>query len=219
MFNTHHYEKSLSEVSLIPRILPANYKPVVEDSCRLLTRLVLDTLYDNKINHKLNGSKLATILKEEGALENLPNVLVGSARFDLAVQGDPTPDNPPGLIEFNLVDYGGIGWIPRMNKVYLNHMKELPFLVEHDNFIPSFYRNFMHLGNRFLMVMDGGTQYEDYDLFREEIRKYGMRFDPISCDDFAKEVTFSANSLNWQGTRYDAIYLKAFSMEEEVESN
>ncbi len=201
--------------SVMPRVFPSFYKEPVHDACRLLTRLILDTLYDRERSSSLNGSDMAKMLREDGILDHLPGGLFGSARYDLAVVGEPASDNPPKLIEFNLVDYGGMGWTPRLHKAFLDVVPELSHAVEDDKTVFSMARNFARMGDRFLMVMEGETTYEDYDLFREEIERYGITMDIVSLDDF-DNVQLSDSGVVYKGRRYCALYLKALSMEDEI---
>ncbi len=211
-------------VSVLPRVLPRDYARTVSEVCRLLTRLHLDTLYDPKVNRDLNGSKLATILQEDGALENLPDVLIGTGRYDLAVVGEPSANNPPGVIEFNLLDCGGVGWVPTVNDLYLQVVPELTGLVQEDQFFSSTSKYFRRLGNKFLMVTDDDLDFEDYALFRRDMAIRDVYFKHITVEDFAKGVLDGTIGLSVDGVTqstnsYNALYLKGLSMDDEVEAN
>ena len=84
-------------MSLTPRIIPSQYVPVIGQTCNIIAKLTLGTLYGQNTNRDLNGSKLATIL-EEGVLDYLPEVMMGSARYDLAIVGQLRKNNSPKLI-------------------------------------------------------------------------------------------------------------------------
>ena len=100
------------DCSVIPRILPASYLPAIRRSARDITECLMKilSLPDRELLAILpRGPITDYLIGELGVLKHRPRRLCGSLRFDMAVEGPPTPSNPPVLLEVNEIGFDGTG--------------------------------------------------------------------------------------------------------------
>lgn len=210
--------------SYLPRILPANYETVVEKACRLLTEAMLETAYTCPQELDIPGLN-RSFIKQTNVLKNMPKKAVGTYRFDFAVCGKPSENNPPKLLEANCVDYGGAGWVPDTMQSVIETLPQLQKAVSYRDIREGMARHFKKMGESMLFITAGETGYPDYALFERAIRQHGIRVGSISDDDFREAHIDGKISMNSMGIEvrsgsakghYDFIYPRCFTTRGEM---
>lgn len=120
----------LEDFSLVPRVFPASYMRVIEDAARHLTGAVLTLASKDKqfiLKHLSTDARWNTLIERHGILDRAPTRLVGELRYDFAIAGPLTADNPPQLMEINgaaLGLYAFASFLPRTLKalIALDHL-------------------------------------------------------------------------------------------------
>ncbi|MBU4484327.1 hypothetical protein KKA47_02785 [bacterium] len=100
-----------ADISVIPRFIPQDYWHIVEKSCTALTELILKmlSLPPKEIQKFLIPTPITNFLiKELGVLKQHNKRLTGGLRYDFAIEGKLSPDNPPKLLEVNEIGVDGM---------------------------------------------------------------------------------------------------------------
>jgi hypothetical protein len=95
---------NLEDLSLVPRVLPNSYIGVIREACNNLTRALINIASKNQgtiLEWLKPDRRWKKLIFDHGVFERTPDRLVGELRFDFAVCGPLTPDNPPRLMEVN----------------------------------------------------------------------------------------------------------------------
>lgn len=94
----------LEDFSLVPRVFPTSYVRVIEDAARRVTDAIMRLATRDKgflLRHLSADQRWNILIKQHGILDEIPKRLVGEMRFDFAIAGPLTEDNPPQLMEIN----------------------------------------------------------------------------------------------------------------------
>ncbi len=157
------------DCSALPRILPASYLPVIRRTCRDITESLMRilSLPSDEIRELLPPTPISEyMIRELGVLKHRKRRIIGSLRFDMAVVGKPSPDNPPKLMEVNDIGFDGTG---RSSFIQETILKLFPILRREViclDTAASEVRNMRRLGRRFVRF-----QYELYNWEEEVILK------------------------------------------------
>ncbi len=90
------------EMSVIPRVLPKEYHATVERACRLLVEVMLESAAQTPKELIMPGVNYGLVKRLDVFGAN-PGKITGSCRFDMAVSGPLTAENPPKMFEVNFV--------------------------------------------------------------------------------------------------------------------
>jgi hypothetical protein len=99
------------DFSILPRLIPESYLPVIEKTCFDITKFLLSVL-------SLPAEEIKSIVPE-GPVRNFmihdlevlkyqPKRMTGSFRFDMAIVGEAHQKNPPKLLEVNEIGFDGL---------------------------------------------------------------------------------------------------------------
>ena len=116
------------DCSIYPRILPGSYLPVINKTAKQITELVMKliTLPEAEVMAIFpTGPVRDFLIRELKVLKHRPNRLVGSLRFDMAIVGEPTLQNPPKLLEINEIGFDGLARMPFIHDTLFDLMPEL----------------------------------------------------------------------------------------------
>ena len=222
--NNVRYEQGMGVMptSFIPRIIPASYLRVVHQVARALTKAQLNLLFHSELSDLLNLPGLNRLLIENlKIMDKTPARIVGGARYDFAIEGELTENNPPQLLEINNLDYGGIGWVPFTNRALLHSVPGLRDHVKNIDLDLLIAHNFSKLGKRVLMIVAGEETHSDYQIFAQGVRNYGLDIKLVNDTVFQRKlqdgkVSLSPKGVVYCGEKYDFIYLRTFSINAEV---
>ncbi len=109
-----------ADCSVFPRVLPGSYLPVIKKTARDISEAVfkLISLSETEIRAIFpSGPNRDFLLNELKVVKYRPDRLVGSLRFDMAIVGEPTPNNPPKLLEINEIGFDGLSRMPFIQDV------------------------------------------------------------------------------------------------------
>lgn len=210
-------------VSLMPRILPKDYEPVIERACRLITESIFNLAYSKSEVLKLPGLS-STLVDELHILDYLPKKIIGSARYDLAICGKPSTANPPRLLELNMLDYGGAGWVPGINDSLLKSANGLSDLVYVKDIVDGMVTNLRNLGRSVLFVYEDDFSYADFNNFERDIYPF-IRVCAMQDKEFFTTIRNKkaymgkdgiSLKINGKDRHFDFIYLRALSTIEEI---
>lgn len=200
-------------ISFFPRVLTRSYNKTIEDVCRRFTEDFLSRLYNpDRVPSDLTMFRM---LLKDGAIECLPDKLVGGMRYDLALVGRPKHDNPPHVLEVNVLNYHGVGWVPLVRDIYFSAFPELSDILEAHDMNSALAENFSRMGKSFVMVVEDDPGYEDSSVFRRSMRRYGIDIRAMSDEEFTRRLSDRTLKLSPEGVKvdekhYDAVYLRAF---------
>ena len=230
----------VTPTSSIPRVIPCSYRDLLKATTRAVAELLLGVIYSPQKRTLLSNSAVnRNLIEEFGVLDHLPQIQIGGARFDFAIAGPLTPDNPPRLLEVNMLDYGGSGWIPTTQEAWLDiMMPELKRRLYYPH--PSLFlgRNLKYVNghwnssqvNRFRPTPGKGTRAllitseagdTDCALTRRNVRRTGVTLGEITENDFADEfrsgkVRLDEKGVETRGQWYDIVYLRGMSVRNQI---
>lgn len=132
MWNAFH-DSGLSDIleqdcSIYPRILPGSYLPVINQTAKQITEMIMKliTLPEAEVKAIFpSGPVRDFLINELKVLKHRPDRLVGSLRFDMAIVGEPTVNNPPKLLEINEIGFDGLARMPFIHDTLFSLMPDL----------------------------------------------------------------------------------------------
>lgn len=157
------------DCSVIPRILPAAYLPVIRGACRdlMLCLMRLLSLPDRELMAILPPTPITDyLIRELGLFKHRPRRLTGSLRFDMAIVGKPTPDNPPKLLEVNEIGFDGTGRSSFIQQTLLRIVPGLREKIFCLDTAASETRNMRRLGGRLARFQYDSYNWEDELIIR-----------------------------------------------------
>lgn len=116
------------DFSIYPRVIPASYFSVIERTCKDITTFLLKLLSLPPAEMKAiipPGPMRNYLINEIEILRLRPNRLIGSFRFDMAIVGEPTKNNPPQLLEVNEIGFDGLARSTYFQKTLLDLIPDL----------------------------------------------------------------------------------------------
>lgn len=116
------------DFSILPRMIPASYFPVIEKTCKEITTFLLKliSLPEKEIEAIIPPGPIRDFLiKELEVLRFNPKRITGSFRFDMAIVGELTKNNPPKLLEVNEIGFDGLARSTFFQKTLLSLIPEL----------------------------------------------------------------------------------------------
>jgi hypothetical protein len=99
------------DFSILPRMIPESYFSVIEKTCKEITTFLMKllTLPEEEVRAIIPKGPIRDFMMDElKVLRHHPQRLIGSFRFDMAIVGEPTQDNPPKLLEVNEIGFDGL---------------------------------------------------------------------------------------------------------------
>jgi hypothetical protein len=143
----------LEEISLVPRVLPQSFMDTIEDACQKLTKTLLIIASLEKsflLEYLFPDSRWEKLIKSYGVLDQVPSRMIGELRYDFAICGPPSLENPPLLMEVNAGALGGVvyaGFIPALLKRFVKGLDHLTYYDLGQNFVNLGKRVGRHIAN------------------------------------------------------------------------
>lgn len=178
------------DCSVIPRILPASYLPVIvrasKDIMFFLMRLI--SLPNNELTAILPPTPVTDyLIKELGILKHRPPRLTGSLRLDMAVVGKPSAENPPKIFEVNEIGFDGVGRSSFIQETILKLIPGLDGKVICLDTAGNEAKNMRRLGKNIARIQYDGYNWEE-EVVVAKAREYGMEIRLVSPTQFDIEV-------------------------------
>ncbi|MFY7992380.1 MAG: hypothetical protein ACOVP4_03730 [Bacteriovoracaceae bacterium] len=178
------------DFSILPRLIPASYFPVIEKSCKEITTFLLSivSLPPEEIKAIVPEGPIRNFLINElGVLKNQPKRLTGSFRFDMAIVGEPNKHNPPQLLEVNEIGFDGLARSTFFQNTMLELMPELKKRVINLDTANAEVRNMNRLGKNIARI-----QYDCYNwdelYLKMTAEKMGSHLHLVSPSQFKAKI-------------------------------
>ena len=116
------------DCSIYPRVLPGDYLPVINKTAKDITEMVMKLISLPEEEAKAifpSGPVRDFLIKELKVLKHRPDRIVGSLRFDMAIVGEPSVNNPPKLLEINEIGFDGLARMPFIHDTLFSLMPDL----------------------------------------------------------------------------------------------
>lgn len=149
------------DFSVIPRLIPESYFPVIEKTCKDITSFLLQliSLPPEEVKAIVPEGPIRNYLIDElEVLKHQPRRMTGSFRFDMAIVGKPDREHPPQLLEVNEIGFDGLARSTYFQNTLLSHMPELKKRVRALDTAAAEVRNMKRLGKKIVRL-----QYDCYN--------------------------------------------------------
>lgn len=167
------------DCSIYPRVLPGSYLPVITKTAREITELIMKliTLPEAEVNAIFpEGPVRDFLLKELKVIKHRPERLVGSLRFDMAIVGKPTKNNPPKLLEINEIGFDGLARMPFIHDTLFSLMPQLRKKYFSLDTSSAEIKNMKRLGNSLARFQTDCYNWDEECLLRRaKQKKYDLR--------------------------------------------
>ncbi len=178
------------DVSVLPRILPASYLPAIRAAALDTTEFLMKflSLPEGRLRKLLHATPVTNyLINRLGVLEHRPRRLVGSLRYDFAIEGPPRPDNPPRLFEINEIGFDGTGRSSFMQETLLDHFPELKKRVRSIDSAGNEVNNMLRLGMRLLRLQYNCYNWEE-EVIISKARRRGLEIEMVSPEIFGLDI-------------------------------
>lgn len=178
------------DCSVIPRILPGSYLPVIKDTCKdlMLFLMRLISLPPKELMAILPPSPVADyLIREFGLLKHRPRRLTGSLRFDMAIVGKASASNPPKLFEINEIGFDGTGRSSLIQEILLDIIPGLRERVFCLDTAASEVRNMLRLGKNFARFQYDSYNWEEEVIVRKA-KEIGLKLRLVSPSVFGTDI-------------------------------
>lgn len=208
------------DFSILPRLIPESYFPVIEKTARDITTFLMRllSLPESEIRAIVPRGPLRDYLMDEIEVLRFKSPrLTGSFRFDLAIVGKPDENHPPQLLEVNEIGFDGLARSTFFQNTLLSLMPDLKKSVRAMDTAAAEVRNMSRLGKDMARI-----QYDCYNWDEEVLKKkaekmgtnlhlvspaqYKTKIDPKDYPLLEKKLfTFPENFVQMGKVRPDAI--------------
>jgi hypothetical protein len=180
------------DCSIYPRILPGSYLPVIKKSARDITELVMKLIsLPEKEAMAIfpKGPVRDFLLNELKVIKYRPDRLVGSMRFDMAIVGEPSVNNPPKLLEINEIGFDGLARMPFIHDTLFDLMPELRKKYFSLDTSSAEIKNMKRLGKGLARFQTDCYNWDEECLLRRaKEKKYDLRLITPTCYGLDVEV-------------------------------
>ncbi|MGE3608264.1 MAG: hypothetical protein AB7I27_01655 [Bacteriovoracaceae bacterium] len=178
------------DFSIIPRLIPESYFPVIEKTCREITTFLMKliSLPESEVRAIIPPGPLRNfIINELEVLKFRNGRITGSFRFDMAIVGEPSSKNPPKLLEVNEIGFDGLARSTFFQNTLLSLIPELKKKVISLDTAAAEVRNMNRLGKEIVRL-----QYDCYNWDEEYLKftanKMGSRLHLISPTQYKTKI-------------------------------
>jgi hypothetical protein len=167
------------DCSIYPRVLPGSYLPVINKAAKDITELVMKLIsLPEKEAMAIfpKGPVRDFLLKELRVIKHRPDRLVGSMRFDMAIVGKPSVNNPPKLLEINEIGFDGLARMPFIHDTLFSLMPDLKKKYFSLDTSSAEIKNMKRLGKSLARFQTDCYNWDEECLLRRaKERKYDLR--------------------------------------------
>jgi hypothetical protein len=178
------------DFSIIPRLIPASYFPVIEKTAKDITKFLLKilSLPEAEIKAILPQGPIRNFLIDElKVLKYKKERITGSFRFDMAIVGPPDKNHPPQLLEVNEIGFDGLARSTFFQNTLLSLMPELKNRVMALDTARAEVKNMNRLGKDIARI-----QYDCYNWDEEYLKmtadKMGSHLHLVSPSQFRTQI-------------------------------
>lgn len=178
------------DFSILPRLIPESYFPVIEKTAKEITTFLLKllSLPESEIRAIIPSGPIRNFLIDElEVLRYQPKRLTGSFRFDMAIVGKPDANHPPQLLEVNEIGFDGLARSTYFQNTLLSLMPDLKKRVKALDTAAAEVRNMNRLGKDIARI-----QYDCYNWDEKYLKmtaeKMGSRLHLVTPSQFKTTV-------------------------------
>jgi hypothetical protein len=178
------------DFSILPRLLPASYFPVIEKTCKDLTTFLLKliSLPPDEVRAIIPTGPIRNVMMDElEVLKHQPKRITGSFRFDMAIVGEPSKLNPPKLLEVNEIGFDGLARSSFFQSTLMSLIPELKKKAVALDTAAAEVRNMKRLGPDIVRL-----QYDCYNWDEEYLRltaqKMGSELHFVSPTQYKNKI-------------------------------
>lgn len=164
MIDDGYLGPNVEDMALVPRVLGGSYVKVIEDAAEQLTRAILTFANRDRdfiLKYLRPDDRWKTLIEEYGILDKVPQRMVGEIRYDFALAGPLTEENPPQLLEINgaaLGLYAFGSFLPRTVKNLVPGLHHLTYT----DVVGSFVKLGQRVGPEIATFSPGGLFWGDH---------------------------------------------------------
>lgn len=161
------------DFSILPRVLPASYFAQVKRTSYLITKFTLQllSLPENEVRAIIpKGPIRDHLLDQLQVLKFRNGRITGSYRYDMAIAGEPSKNNPPQLLEINEIGFDGLARSSFFQKTLLELLPEFRGRFKSLDTAAAEIRNMQRLGKKTARI-----QYDSYNWDEEYLVRTGKR--------------------------------------------
>src|ERR1700761_119428 len=155
---------NVEDMALVPRVLSGSYVRLIEDAAEQLTRAVLTFASRDRdfiLKYLRPDDRWKTLIEDYGILDRIPQRMVGELRYDFALTGPLTEDNPPQLLEINGAALGLYAFGSFLPKTVKDLVPGLDHLTYTD-VVDSFAKLCQRVGPEIATFSPGGLFWGDH---------------------------------------------------------
>lgn len=178
------------DFSILPRLIPGSYFPVIEKTCKEITTFLLKliSLPESEVKAIIpKGPVRDYLINELEVIKHRPNRMTGSFRFDMAIVGKADTQNPPQLLEVNELGFDGLARSTFFQDTMLGLMPELKSKVKALDTARAEVRNMSRLGKNIARL-----QYDCYNWDEEYLKiiaeKMGKKVHLVSASQYKCKI-------------------------------
>jgi len=186
-----------ADCSAIPRILPISYFPTIASTSRDLTEFLMKflSLPSRELEKILIPSPITNFLIGNlGLLEHRHRRITGSLRFDFAIVGEPTPNNPPKLLEVNDIGFDGTGRSSLIQETLFRLSPSLRRRLRVFDTADSEITNMRRLGKKILRLQYDSYNWEE-EVLAQKAKARGMQMHLVSPKTFKVDLDSDCTQL------------------------
>ena len=180
------------DCTILPRLLPFDYLSVIQKTAHDLSLFALRllSLPNNEIKAIVPSGPIRDFLIQElEVLRFRPERLVGSFRFDMAIVGECSKNNPPKLLELNEIGFDGLFRSSFIQDTLLSLLPDLKKRVHVLDNAASEIQNMKRLGPQLARI-----QYDSYNWEEEVLMQRGakekLEVSLVSPSQFKADINF-----------------------------
>ncbi len=178
------------DFSILPRLIPASYFPVIEKTCREITTFLMKLLSLPPEEIKAivpQGPIRDFLIKELEVLKHQPKRLTGSFRFDMAIVGKPESHRPPQLLEVNEIGFDGLARSSFFQSTLLSLIPELKSRVISMDTAANEVRSMNRLGKDIARIQYDCYNWDEFYL-KQTAKKMGSNLHLVSPTQFKCKI-------------------------------
>jgi len=167
------------DCSIYPRVLPGDYLPVINKTAKDITEMIMKLITLPEAEARAifpAGPVRDFLINELKVLKHRPDRLVGSLRFDMAIVGEPSVNNPPKLLEINEIGFDGLARMPFIQDTLFSIMPELKKKYFSLDTSSAEIKNMKRLGKSLARLQTDCYNWDEECLLRRAAeKKYDLR--------------------------------------------
>ena len=178
------------DFSVIPRLIPESYFPVIEKTCKDITTFLMKliSLPEEEVKAIIPEGPVRNFLIDElKVLKHRPRRMTGSFRFDMAIVGRPDAAHPPQLLEVNEIGFDGLARSTYFQNTLLSHMPELRKRVKALDTAAAEVRNMKRLGKKIVRLQHGCYNWDEM-MLKLSSEKLGSELHLVSPTQYKCKV-------------------------------